>query len=65
MRLPDDIEQRLLDGQMARAVIDLAKRRLITRDDAAKLIRRWVSERRQMAEGSPMSGRRKTDHPKP
>lgn len=46
-QLPDDIEQRLLDGQRLRATHDLMERRGINLDDARALIGRWLFERQQ------------------
>jgi hypothetical protein len=45
--LPDDIEQRLLDGQRSRATRDLVERRGITLNEARELIERWLFDWRQ------------------
>jgi hypothetical protein len=44
-QLPDDIEQKLLDGQWRRAVHDLMTRRRLTLDEAGTAIRLWLKER--------------------
>jgi hypothetical protein len=59
MQLPDDIEQRLLDGYLDLAAMELEKRNGITRDEADGLIRRWVWARRQAAAGAVRYDRRK------
>jgi hypothetical protein len=41
-RLPDDIEQKLIDGQRLRATHDLAERRGIPLHDAKILVGRWL-----------------------
>jgi hypothetical protein len=46
-RLPDDIEQFLLDGQRMRATHDLMRRRGITLYEARELVERWLFERQQ------------------
>ena len=43
-RLPDDIEQYLLDGQHDRAIDALAKRRNIAPDEAREAVRIRLSE---------------------
>lgn len=49
-RLPDDIEQKLIDGQRLRATHDLMERRGITLNDARLLVGRWLFERQQSPE---------------
>jgi hypothetical protein len=49
--LPDDIEQKLLDGERLRATGDLMDRRGITHDEARELVGRWLFERRQAGTG--------------
>lgn len=44
-RLPDDIEQKLIDGQRLRATYDLMARRGISLDAARTIIGRWLAER--------------------
>ena len=62
MQLPDDIEQRLIDGLVDRATNDLAHRRKIKFGEAAELIRGWLADRQQAIQGpTPLFGRRKTD----
>jgi hypothetical protein len=46
-RLPDDIEQKLLDRQRLRATHDLMERRRVTLDKARELVGRWLFERQQ------------------
>jgi hypothetical protein len=46
-QLPDDIEQKLQDGQRLRATYDLMERRGITLDEARMLVGRWLFERQQ------------------
>ncbi len=58
MQLPDDIEQRLLDGQLDRAATDLANRRKIAFAEATKLIRCWVSDGQHAIQGSGPYSRR-------
>jgi hypothetical protein len=50
-QLPDDIEQKLLDGQRVRATHDLKEWRGITLNGAHTLVGRWLFERRQAREG--------------
>jgi hypothetical protein len=45
VRLLDDIEQKLIDGQRPRATHDLAERRRIAVYEARMLIGRWLFER--------------------
>jgi hypothetical protein len=63
VQLPDDIEQRLLDGQRLCAINDLAERRGITLDEAGMLIGRWLFDRQQAIEGRIRYGRRRGDRP--
>jgi hypothetical protein len=51
-RLPDDIEQKLLDGQRLRATHDLMQRRRLTLDEARELVGRWLFERQQASPGA-------------
>jgi hypothetical protein len=44
-RLPDDIEQYLLDGQRLRAIHTLMARRRLSLIEARTQIGRWLSER--------------------
>jgi hypothetical protein len=44
-RLPDDIEQKLIDGQRLRATYDLATRRGIGMGEAKTVVGRWLAER--------------------
>ena len=65
-QLPDDIEQRLIEGQRSQAVRDLAARRGVSSDAAQLLIARWLYERKTNAKVSTASSppsllRRKTD----
>jgi hypothetical protein len=54
MKLPDDIEQSLLDGRRLRATtLDLALRRGIRFSEARKLVRRWLFERQQAEQSEP------------
>jgi hypothetical protein len=46
-QLPDDIEQKLQDGQRLRATYDLMERRGITLDEARMLVGRWLFERQK------------------
>ena len=46
-QLPDDIEQKVLDGQRLRATYDLMERRGVTLDEARELVGRWLYERQQ------------------
>ena len=46
-QLPDDIEQKLLDGQRLRATHDLMERRGITLNEARELVGRWMFDRQQ------------------
>ncbi|WP_158931401.1 hypothetical protein [Acidisphaera sp. S103] len=46
-RPPDDIEQKVLDGQRLRATYDLMERRGVTLDEARELVGRWLYERQQ------------------
>jgi hypothetical protein len=46
-RLPDDIEQKVLDGQRLRATYDQMERRGVTLDEARELVGRWLYERQQ------------------
>ena len=55
-RLPDDIEQYLLDGQHDRAIDALAKRRNIAPDEAREAVRIRISE---MTAGNGEPGPRK------
>jgi hypothetical protein len=48
VHLPDDIEQKLLDGQRLRATHDLMEQRGITPEGACMLVGRWLFERRQL-----------------
>jgi hypothetical protein len=50
-QIPDDIEQKLLDGERLRATGDLMERRGITLDEARELVGRWLLERRQARTG--------------
>ena len=62
MQLPDDIEQRLIDGLFDRAAIDLANRRKIKFEEAVNQIGGWLSDRQQAIQGPErLFGRRKTD----
>jgi hypothetical protein len=45
--LPDDIEQKLLDGQRLRATYDLIERRQITANEARILVGKWLHQRQQ------------------
>jgi hypothetical protein len=54
--LPDDIEQRILDGQWACAVHALVTRRHITLEEARSAIGDWLRERA-------MKGDRTRDRP--
>jgi hypothetical protein len=54
VRLPDDIEQKLLDGQRSRATHDLAERRGCTVYEARRLVSRWLFE--QGLAGPPKAG---------
>jgi hypothetical protein len=52
MRLPDDIEQKLLDGKRLReTAIDLAQRLGISLGEARQLIKHWFFEREQARGG--------------
>jgi hypothetical protein len=51
IQLPDDIEQKLLDGQRLRATHDLMMRRGISLGGAQVLIGRWLFDR--LAGGNP------------
>jgi hypothetical protein len=51
-QLPDDIEQKLLDGQRLRATSDLMERRGITLNEARALVGRWLFERQQAEPGA-------------
>jgi hypothetical protein len=51
-QLPDDIEQKLLDGQRLRATWDLMERRGVTLNEARELIGRWLFERQQADRGT-------------
>jgi hypothetical protein len=51
-RLPDDIEQKLLDGQRLRATHDLMQRRGLALNDARELVGRWLFERQQTKRGA-------------
>jgi hypothetical protein len=44
LRLPDDVEQFLIDGQETRAISVLMHRRWITLDQARTLVGRWLFE---------------------
>ena len=44
-QLPDDIEQKLIDGQRLRATYDLMARRGIGLNAARMIIGRWLAER--------------------
>jgi hypothetical protein len=44
-QLPDDIEQKLMDGQRLRATHDLMARRGISLDAARTIVGRWLAER--------------------
>jgi hypothetical protein len=57
-RLPDDIEQYLLDGQHDRAIDALAKRRNIAPDEARKDVRIRLSE---MTAGNGEAGPRRAE----
>jgi hypothetical protein len=46
-QLPDDIEQKLLDGQRLRATCDLMERSRVILDEARELVGRWLLERQQ------------------
>jgi hypothetical protein len=46
-QLPDDIEQKVLNGQCLRATYDLMERRGVTLDEARELVGRWLYERQQ------------------
>ena len=46
-QLPDDIEQKLMDGQRLRATYDLIERRRVTLNAARELVGRWQHERQQ------------------
>jgi hypothetical protein len=63
MQLPDDIEQKLLDGQRRWATSDLAERRAITLDEARLQIGRWLFDRQQALQGGALYGRRRGDRP--
>jgi hypothetical protein len=76
LQLPDDIEQRLLEGQYTRATYALMERYAIPIDQAWLLLTRWLDEHRTnpTPAGPPESGssapvaprgfrRRKTDRP--
>ena len=49
VQLPDDIEQKLIDGQRFRATADLMERRGISLDEARTVIGRWLFQRQQAA----------------
>jgi hypothetical protein len=51
-QLPDDIEQKLLDGQRLRATHDLMERRGIPLNKARELVGRWLFERQQAKPGA-------------
>jgi hypothetical protein len=73
LQLPDDIEQRLLEGQHTRATHALMERYAIPPDQARKLLTRWLDEHRtnrtppEAGSSAPSVargfGRRKTDRP--
>jgi hypothetical protein len=76
LQLPDDIEQRLIDGQFARATHALMERYAIPIDQAWLLLTRWLDEHRtnptpngppEAGSSAPLAtrgfGRRKTDRP--
>jgi hypothetical protein len=47
MQLPDDIEQKLIDGQRLRATYDLMARRGINLHEARTQVGRWLFQRQQ------------------
>lgn len=51
-QLPDDIEQKLLDGQRLRATHDLMERRGVTLNEARALVGRWLFQRQQADPGA-------------
>lgn len=51
VQLPDDIEQKLIDGQRFRATADLMERRGISLNAARTVVGRWLFERQQAAAG--------------
>ncbi len=57
IQLPDDIEQKLLDGQRLRATHDLMTRRGISLDNAQVLIGRWLFDR--LTGGNPLKSPKK------
>jgi hypothetical protein len=60
LQLPDDIEQRLIDGHRARATSDLMGRRAISRDEAHILVARPLCENLSM-KSHRLSGSGSTD----
>ncbi len=46
-RLPDDIEQYLINGQRTRATWALMERRGVTIDQAREMVGRWLFKRAQ------------------
>ena len=54
-RLPDDIEEKLINGQRLRATHDLMERRGIDLPAARTVIGRWLWERAKRC-GQPSSG---------
>jgi hypothetical protein len=52
IRLPDDIEQKLLDGQRLRATHNLMERRGLGLNEARELVGRWLFERQQTKPGA-------------
>jgi hypothetical protein len=46
MQLPNDIEQKLADGQRLRATHDLMERRCITPNEARERVGHWLFEQR-------------------
>jgi hypothetical protein len=64
-QLPDDIEQKLLDGQRLRATRDLMERRGLALNEARAEVGRWLFERRQAdaerSEGKPTSAAAKPE----
>jgi hypothetical protein len=51
VKLPDDIEQKLLGGERLRATHDLMEQRGITPEGACMLVGRWLFEREQQELG--------------
>jgi hypothetical protein len=52
LQLPDDIEQKLIDGQRLRATRDLMERRGLNLNQAREPVGRWLFERQQTKRGA-------------